>query len=179
MLENGVFKNLFAVIEINLSNNMIESLEEKTFIDCISLRKLNLKSNMLYYLDSRLFIMTENLQYLYLDSNRLNTYESFLLNNKALQILSMMDNPIQNYDANFIKAFNKQRLHSFYYTEQFCKIFEITVPAQTATTITAQTATTVVSHILIENIACEKTTAMKRTSINWSLTKESNGFKNI
>lgn len=157
MLENGVFKNLFGAKEIDLSNNMIDRLEEDTFIDCIFLWKLNLKSNMLHHLDSRLFIATEKLEYLNLGSNRLNKYQSFLFDNKALKILSMMDNPIQSYDANFIKALNEHRLQRFYYTEQFCKIVEITSA----------------SHMLIQNITCEKTSTKRY------LTKESNGFKNI
>ena len=83
-LPPGLFRNMTHLRELDLSHNMIKSLNETTFYDLMELESLNLAHNYLEFLPPGLFTKLQRLRYIHLESNLLTSLTSQSFPNNKL-----------------------------------------------------------------------------------------------
>ena len=88
------------LIFFDISNNMINEIDENLFGNLSKLIKLNLSSNKLRYIPKSIQNMI-NLQELYLDKNELQSIPNELINLRLLKILKIGWNKISTIQPNF------------------------------------------------------------------------------
>ena len=88
------------LIFFDISNNMINEIDENLFGNLSKLIKLNLSSNKLRYVPKSIQNMI-NLQELYLDKNELQSIPNELINLRLLKILKIGWNKISTIQPNF------------------------------------------------------------------------------
>lgn len=99
-----IFKNLYSLVDLDISSNLIEYLNEETFKNLLNLHALSLAKNNLKFLNSKTFDSLVSLEYINLCFNKSPIpiiYERFLKYNVNMKKILLCNNKIKAIEREF------------------------------------------------------------------------------
>lgn len=107
-LPEDIFLNLKNLEDLNLNQNLLETIKPRWFENLISLKILDLSHNNLEKLPENSFINLNHLNILYVDFNKITELQRMSFgNNSELRILTVDNNLIIRIDQDFFENYKK------------------------------------------------------------------------